>query len=130
MFGVVRSLREGGEELLTFFTFPKTQWKTLRITNVIEHPDEKFRRRVKTHGALPTEDSAVTTIAAPEDKARDASSRRGASLLNARSRYGDRARRVASGFRPHRGRSKTTPALPPSPPKNNIDSLGEVAPSV
>jgi transposase-like protein len=25
--GVVASLREGGDELLTFFTFPKAQWK-------------------------------------------------------------------------------------------------------
>ncbi len=28
--GVVTSLREGGDELLTFFRFPKAQWKTLR----------------------------------------------------------------------------------------------------
>src|SRR5436309_2636085 len=34
--GVVISLREGGDELLTFFTFPKGQWKTLRTTNTIE----------------------------------------------------------------------------------------------
>ena len=26
--GVVRSLQEGGEELLGFFQFPKRQWKT------------------------------------------------------------------------------------------------------
>jgi putative transposase len=31
--GVVRSLQEGGEELLTFFQFPKSQWKTLRTTD-------------------------------------------------------------------------------------------------
>jgi putative transposase len=34
--GVVRSLQEGGEELLTFFQFPRSQWKTLRTTNVIK----------------------------------------------------------------------------------------------
>jgi putative transposase len=28
--GVVRSLAEGGEELLTFIQFPKNQWKTPR----------------------------------------------------------------------------------------------------
>jgi transposase-like protein len=28
------SLREGGDELLTFLRFPKAQWKTLRTTNV------------------------------------------------------------------------------------------------
>jgi len=48
--GVVTSLREGGDELLTFFTFPKAQWKTLRTTNTIERLHEEFRRRVKTQG--------------------------------------------------------------------------------
>jgi len=60
--GVVTSLREGGEELLTFFRFPKAQWKTLRTTNVIERLHEEFRRRVKTQGALPTEDAAVVLL--------------------------------------------------------------------
>jgi len=55
--GVVTSLREGGDELLTFFTFPKAQWKTLRTTNVIERLHEEFRRRVKTQGSLPSEDA-------------------------------------------------------------------------
>jgi putative transposase len=59
---VVRSLREGGDELLTFFTFPKAQWKTVRTTNVIERLNEEFRRRVKTQGALPTDDAAVTLL--------------------------------------------------------------------
>ncbi len=59
---VVKSLREGGGELLTFFTFPKAQWKTVRTTNVIERLNEEFRRRVKTQGALPTDDAAVTLL--------------------------------------------------------------------
>src|SRR5712692_3569936 len=46
--GVVRSLTEGGDELLTFFRYPKGQWKTIRTTNVIERLNEEFRRRVKT----------------------------------------------------------------------------------
>jgi transposase-like protein len=60
--GVVTSLREGGGELLTFFTFPKAQWKTLRTTNVIERLHEEFRRRVKTQGSLPSEDAAVVLL--------------------------------------------------------------------
>ena len=60
--GVVRSLQEGGEERLTFFQFPKRQWKTLRTTNVIERLNEKFRRRVKTQGSLPTEDAALVLL--------------------------------------------------------------------
>ncbi len=60
--GVVRSLEDGGAELLTFFTFPKAQWKTLRTTNVIERLNEEFRRRVKTQGSLPTEDAALILL--------------------------------------------------------------------
>jgi transposase-like protein len=60
--GVVRSLHEGGEELLTFFQFPESQWKTLRTTNVIERLHEEFRRRVKTQGSLPTEDAALVLL--------------------------------------------------------------------
>ena len=60
--GVVTSLREGGDELLTFFRFPKTQWKTLRTTNTIERLHEEFRRRVKTQGSMPTEDAALVLL--------------------------------------------------------------------
>ena len=60
--GVVRSLRESGDELLTFFQFPKSQWKTLRTTNVIERLHEEFRRRVKTQGSLPTEEAALVLL--------------------------------------------------------------------
>ena len=60
--GVVRSLQEGGDELLTFFRFPTAQWKTLRTTNVIERLNEEFRRRVKTQGSLPTEDAALILL--------------------------------------------------------------------
>jgi transposase-like protein len=60
--GVVRSLQEGGDELLTFFQFPKRQWKTLRTTNVIERLNEEVRRRVKTQGSLPTEDAALVLL--------------------------------------------------------------------
>ena len=60
--GVVTSLREGGDELLTFFRFPKAQWKTLRTTNVIERLHEEFRRRVKTQGSRPSEDAALILL--------------------------------------------------------------------
>ncbi len=60
--GVVRSLDEGGDELLTFYRFPKQQWKTIRTTNVIERLNGEFRRRVKTQGSLPTEDSALVLL--------------------------------------------------------------------
>lgn len=50
---VVVSLEEAGEQLLTFYRFPKSQWKSLRTTNAIERLNEEFRRRVKTQGSLP-----------------------------------------------------------------------------
>jgi len=60
--GVVTSLREGGDELLTFFRLPRAQWKTLRTTNTIERLHEEFRRRVKTQGSLPGENAAVVLL--------------------------------------------------------------------
>jgi len=60
--GVVASLREGGGELLTFFSFPKTQWKALRTTNVIERLNEEFRRRVKTQCSFPDEMAATALL--------------------------------------------------------------------
>jgi putative transposase len=50
---VAVSLDEAGEELLTFYRFPNSQWKSLRTTNAIERLNGEFRRRVKTQSALP-----------------------------------------------------------------------------
>ena len=50
---VVVSLEEAGDELLTFYRFPKSQWKSLRTTNSIERINGEFRRRVKTQSSLP-----------------------------------------------------------------------------
>jgi transposase-like protein len=50
---VVVSLEEAGEELLTFYRFPKSQWKVLRTTNAVERLNGEFRRRVKTQSSLP-----------------------------------------------------------------------------
>jgi transposase-like protein len=55
---VVVSLEEAGEELLTFYSFPQSQWKSLRTTNAIERLNGEFRRRVKTQGSLPSAQAA------------------------------------------------------------------------
>ena len=55
---VVVSVEEAGEELLTFYGFPNSQWKSLRTTNVIERLNGEFRRRVKTQGSLPSAQAA------------------------------------------------------------------------
>ena len=60
--GVVRSLEEAGNELLTMYRFPRQQWKTIRTTNVIERINGELRRRVKTQASLPSEDSALILL--------------------------------------------------------------------
>jgi putative transposase len=55
---VAVSLEEGGEELLTFYSFSDSQWKSLRTTNAIERLNGEFRRRVKTQGSLPSAQAA------------------------------------------------------------------------
>jgi putative transposase len=52
------SLEEAGEELLTFYRFPNSQWKSLRTTNAIERLNREFPRRVKTQGSLPSAQAA------------------------------------------------------------------------
>ncbi|HEX5074600.1 MAG TPA: transposase [Gemmatimonadaceae bacterium] len=39
---VVRSLEEAGDELLTVYTFPSSQWQCLRSTNAIERVHQEF----------------------------------------------------------------------------------------
>jgi len=60
--GVVKSLEEAGDELFTMYRFPRQQWKNIRTTNVIERLNGEFRRRVKTQGSLPSEDSALVLL--------------------------------------------------------------------
>jgi putative transposase len=57
--GVAASLEEAGENLLTFYRFPESQWLSLRTSNTIERMQLEFRRRVKTQAALPNEGSVL-----------------------------------------------------------------------
>lgn len=59
--GVGTSLEWAGENLLTFYRFPESQWLLLRTTNAIERMQLEFCRRVKTQAALPNE-SAVLRV--------------------------------------------------------------------
>jgi transposase-like protein len=59
---VAKSLEEGGGELLSFYTFPKSMWKTLRTSNQIERLNGEFRRRVKTQGSFPNEQAALSLL--------------------------------------------------------------------
>ena len=59
---VARSLEEAGLDLLTFYTFPKAMWKSLRTTNALENLNREFRRRTKTQASFSTEDAALTVL--------------------------------------------------------------------
>jgi len=60
--GVVKSLVEGGDELLTFFRYPESMWKAIRTTNCFERMNSEFRRRVKAQGSLPNTDAGLKLL--------------------------------------------------------------------
>ncbi len=60
--GVVKSLLEAGDELLTFFRYPESQWRSLRSTNIIERIYGEFRRRIKTQLPFPTESAVLIML--------------------------------------------------------------------
>lgn len=72
---VAKSLEEAGEELLTFLRYPKSQWKSLRTTNVIERLNEEFRRWVKTQSSLPNESAILIHLTVFWPRASSASGR-------------------------------------------------------
>ncbi len=57
-----RSIEEAGEQLLTFYEFPRTMWKSIRTTNALENLNREFRRRTKTQASFTTEASAVALL--------------------------------------------------------------------
>lgn len=59
---VVRSYEEAKGHLLTFFSFPKPMWKSLRTTNSIENLNREFRRRTKTQASFSSEESALALL--------------------------------------------------------------------
>ena len=59
---VVTSLEEAGEDLLTFTSFPPSQWKALRTSNALERINGEFRRRTKTQASLPSQDAVLLLL--------------------------------------------------------------------
>jgi len=59
---VASSLQEAGTELLTFYEFPKSMWRSLRTTNPLENLNREFRRRTKTQASFATEEAALTLL--------------------------------------------------------------------
>ena len=56
------SLQEAGPDLLTFYRYPKSQWKSLRTTNQIERLNGESRRRTKTQSSFSNEASALVLL--------------------------------------------------------------------
>ena len=54
--------RAAGLQLLTFYEFPSSMWKSLRTTNPLENLNREFRRRTKTQGSFATEAAGVTLL--------------------------------------------------------------------
>jgi len=59
---VARSLEEAGSELLTYYEFPKSMWKSIRTTNSLENLNREFRRRTKTQASFSTEEAALRLL--------------------------------------------------------------------
>ena len=59
---VVRSLEEAGNQLLTFYEFPRVMWKSIRTTNALENLNREFRRQTKTQASFSSEESAVALL--------------------------------------------------------------------
>ena len=59
---VAKSMLEAGDELLTYFDFPKAMRKSLRSTNSLENLNREFRRRTKTQASFPNEAAALTLL--------------------------------------------------------------------
>ena len=59
---VVRSLEEAGNQLLTFYEFPRAMWKSIRTTNALENLNREFRRRTKTQVSFSSEESLARSL--------------------------------------------------------------------
>jgi putative transposase len=59
---VIESFSEAGDQLFTFLKFPRSQWKALRTTNVLERINGEFRRRTKTQSSLPNADAVLLLL--------------------------------------------------------------------
>jgi len=60
----VGKVRDGIEEALTYYIFPASRWRCIRINNPLERIMREFRRRARVFGAFPNGKSALMLAAA------------------------------------------------------------------
>lgn len=59
-----RIVREGAEETMSYYAFPREHWRSLRTNNPLERLIREIRRRTRAVGSFPDGDSALMLAAA------------------------------------------------------------------
>jgi putative transposase len=57
-------VRDGVEETLSYYEFPRAHWRCLRTNNPLERIMREIRRRTRVVGAFPDGQSALMLVAA------------------------------------------------------------------
>lgn len=57
-------VRDGAQETLSYYSFPRSHWRRIRTNNPIERVNKEIRRRTKVVGAFPDGNSALMLVAA------------------------------------------------------------------
>ncbi len=59
-----RIIRDGVEETLAYYSFPREHWRSLRTNNPLERLNREIRRRTRVVGAFPDGQSALMLVCA------------------------------------------------------------------
>lgn len=59
-----RTVRDGVEETLSYYSFPREHWRSLRTNNPLERLNKEIRRRTRVVGAFPDGESALMLVCA------------------------------------------------------------------
>ena len=59
-----RTVSEGVEETLAYYSFPREHWRSLRTNNPLERLNREIRRRTRVVGAFPDGESALMLVSA------------------------------------------------------------------
>jgi transposase-like protein len=59
-----RIIRDGVEETLAYYSFPREHWRSLRTNNPLERLNKEIRRRTRVVGAFPDGQSALMLVCA------------------------------------------------------------------